>query len=124
MPIPGLTSLGFTAQEDSKYFALEPVDPAIQYETEGGVFISRPRNTRDPGVIITTGFTDITQADLDKILAFYGSVKGGSSSFQYVHPVTSVSYIVRFHGGVPKAKYVGAGSRKRYDVTEIRLRTV
>ena len=123
MPIPSLTTSGFTAKEDSKYFSADPIDQAITFETEGGVFLSRPRNTRDPGFVFTTAFSDITQSDMDLLNAFYASVRGGSSSFQYTHPVTNVTYVVRFVGAY-RTKYVGAGSRKRYDVTDIKLRVL
>lgn len=123
MPFPVLISSGFTAKEDSAKFSVEPIDQSIQYETEGGVFLSRPRNTRDPGEIITTGFTDITDSDYNKLLAFYKQMRGGSDTFTYVHPVSEVNMTVRFHKPF-KAKYSGAGIRKRWDINDLTLRTL
>jgi hypothetical protein len=123
MPFPDLTAMGFSNKEDSSKFGFDPVDPSMTYQTEGGVFISRRRFTRDPGYTITTGFTNISQTDMNHLNDFYKSVFGGSVAFNYVHPTTAVTYSVRFVK-TWKSSYVGIGSGFRWNVDNINLQTV
>lgn len=123
MPIPGLVSLGFTASEDSKYMEEKPNDPAIRKEMEGGFVVSRPRFTRAPTTVITTGFTDISNADKVRLMNFYASMGGGSASFSYTHPVSNDLLTVRF-AEAPAPKYAGMGGNHRWDVPNIKLETV
>lgn len=123
MPIPSLTSSGFTALEDSSKFSRDPVDQGIQYHTEGGVFLSRPRNTRDPGVVFTTGWTNISAANFAKLEVFYKSVHGSSYQFTYTDPSTSETFSVRFLKPY-KSTYTGVGAYKRWDINEVSMQTV
>ncbi len=125
MPFPDLNTSGFTSGEDSSKFSCTPIDPSLSYETEGGLAISRRRFTRDPGYIITTGFTRIPNSDKLLLDTYYQSVSGGSYQFNYTHPVDGTTLVVRFESGkVYKTKYVGLGGIHYWDIDEITLRTV
>lgn len=121
MSFPGMT--GFTAKEDSAQFEEERVNPAIRKEFEGGFVATRPRYTRAPSRRITTGFTNISQADYDVLCAYWDTKRGGAISFSYIHPTTGQTLTVRFAEPL-KAKYVGMGNTKLWDVHGIVLETV
>lgn len=124
MPFPDLTSLGFTALEDSQYFQTERISGAQTYETDGGIFITRKRFTRNPGQIITTGFTEISDADKVLFDQFYENNAGqGATEVNYVHPLTGVTMPVYFSETTPyTAQYKGWGANKVWTITDIRLR--
>jgi hypothetical protein len=123
MPFPDLITAGMVAREDSSKFIDERVDSSIQYQTEGGVYLSRPRFTRDPGRVITTGFTYITEADYQLLDAYYTSMRGGSLQFSYTHPTSNVTLQVRFLKPY-KAQYVGMGGHHHWDINDLQLQTV
>ena len=124
MPIPDLVALGFTAKEDSKYLQEEPADPTIRHESEGGFVMTRARYTRAPTVTITTGWTDISDADKRLLMTFYGTVaRGGAAAFSYVHPVSGDILTVRFKEP-PRPKYAGVGATYRWDVPDVKLETI
>jgi len=123
MPFPGLNATGFTALEDSKYFSDVPVDPAMTQEIEGGWEVSRPRYTRAPARVITTGFTDITDAQKTLLFNYYAAMRGGSASFSYLNPVSGETMTVRF-AKPPKAEYAGMGGTHRWDIKNIELKQV
>jgi hypothetical protein len=123
MPFPQLQALGFTASEDSSKFSETPVDPAIRGEFEGGFISTRPRFTRPDLEVITTGFTDISDADWRRLRDFYRAARGGSSSFYYIHPVTDELLTVRFLKPL-KASYVGMGGNHRWDIGDLELEIV
>lgn len=110
-------------KEDSRYFDIEHEDPAVRSEMEGGYVQSRPRHTRKPRRTITTGFTDLPQADVDTLEAFWDEVKGGSSAFSYTLPTTGEILTVRFKSRL-KPKYAGMGGVHRYNVSDIVLEEV
>lgn len=123
MPFPDLIAQGMVSGEDSSKFNEERIDPSIQYQTEGGVYLSRPRYTRDPGVTITTGFTHITDADKTLLDNYYVAQRGGSNSFTYNHPISNSSLHVRFLKPY-KAQYTGIGGSHWWDITDLTLQTV
>lgn len=123
MPFPDLISQGMVAKEDSAKFSEQRIDPSIQYQTEGGVYLSRPRYTRDPGTSIVTGFTNISEADKELLDNYYIAQRGGSNSFSYTHPTTNQTLQVRFLKPY-KAQYTGMGGYHRWDITELNLQTV
>lgn len=124
MPFPGLISLGFTAKEDSKYLTETPNNPVIRGEYEGGYVVTRPRYTRAPTNKITTGFTDISNADKVIFFNYYAAMRGGSNSFTYNHPVSGEAMTVRFGETPPVAKYAGMGTNFRWDIADIDLEQV
>lgn len=109
--------------EDSKHFTESSADPAKRYEMDGGYTVTRPRYTRLPRKTWTTGFTDLTDAEKNNFVAFWESKKGGSDSFTYLNPADATEYTVRFKG-MPKIKYTGMASLRRWDITEITLEQV
>lgn len=123
MPFPDLINMGFTAKEDSKFFDETPVDPALRKEFEGGFVSTRPRFTRAPPILITTGFTDISDLDKELIYELYNLVRGGSGPIGYTHPVSAELFTVRIVRPI-KAKYAGIGGFHRWDIASIELETI
>ena len=56
-------------------------------------------------------------------MAFWESKKGGADSFTYENPADGQTYTVRFKG-MPKIKYTGMASLRRWDITGITLEQV
>lgn len=122
MSIPYLTNLGFTAVEDSESFNEKMNDPAIRVESDGGFVVTRSRYTRLPTRVIQTKFKDITNAEKAHIMSLYNAMRGGSNSFQYIHPTTGESLEVRFIEGL-QFDHKGFTNHPRWDVT-LKLETV
>lgn len=123
MPIPDLTNSGFTAKEDSQFFEITYIEPAIKKEFEGGFVVTRPRFTRMAPRQITTGFTDIDNTNYQKLQDFYVAMRGGSIPFVYNHPISGEAITVRFESPI-KGKYVGMGSTRRWNIPSITLTEV
>lgn len=123
MSFPALNLLGFTAKEDSKHFRENQKDPTIRKEFDGGFVSTRSRYTRPPPRIITTGFTDISDANKVLLMNFYTAQRGGAVSFTYIHPVSGESLTVRFAEPF-EASYAGMGFNRRWDIAPIKLETV
>lgn len=107
------------ARQDSKYFKVSLADKTIRGSMEGGYEHTRPRYTRKHRRTFSTGFTDISQEELDALLAFYDLV-GGYKVFNWKNPANGEVYAVRFDQP-PEATYTGIGGNHRYDVTNINL---
>ncbi|EOB4971270.1 hypothetical protein KW516_19070 [Vibrio fluvialis] len=106
-------------KEDSSNFSMEHEDKGLSSETDGGYVYSRPRHGRLPRRKITTGFTDISDADkiqIEKFAEKYGTYL----MFSYTIPDTSETINVRFKT-LPKYNYAGVGGTHRYNVTDIEL---
>lgn len=101
--------------QDSSLFSVETDDPAIKADIEGGYEYTRPRFTRRPRRTFKTGFSDLTEADRTLLDEFYDDVMGGSDSFYWTNPVTSVVTLVRFKDP-PTWKYTGIKTRYRWQV--------
>lgn len=123
MPIPDLTTLGFTAKEDSEYFGEEPVDRTIRAEMEGGFVQTRARFTRRK-LIFSTGWTDIPHAQKVIFDAFMDSMRDGAGSFSYIHPVSADVFVVRFASPLPQPKYAGIGGFHRWNIPNVKLEEV
>lgn len=109
-------------KEDSAQFNIEVENVAHASKMEGGYVISRPKFTRTPRKMFTTGFTFITQAQYEELVTFYETKFGGSDTFTYTDPASAVEYTVRFSPDYElKAKYKGAGATRRWDVHGIML---
>lgn len=104
----------FNDIQDSKFFGEMPEDPAVRVEIEGGYEITRPRFTRSPRRVYTSGHTMLTNAQKLTLSAFWDTVKGGSVVFDWTHPTTAVVYAVRFTKQVT-FKYVGVGGVHYWD---------
>lgn len=70
-------------------------DQTIKSKTESGYVISRSRYTRNRK-IFTVKYENITAADKSSLDAFLDTVNGAADSFTWVHPASSISYVVRF----------------------------
>lgn len=117
-----MTPLPLQEKQDSAQFDESYEDSTIRGKTEGGYVSTRPRYTRAPSRLFTTGFTDLS--DADKItLENYWLVNQGHGLVQYTHPVSSVVYTVRMTSP-PIFKYVGMGSTRRWNCTGLTLRQV
>ena len=110
-------------REDSQYFSDAPIDPAMKKETDGGLVFTRRQYTRDPAHHIVTGFTSLDHKYKQILDFFWRQVGGGSSQFDYVHPLDHVVLRVRFEEAY-MANYKGVGTYNVWDVTGIKLRTV
>lgn len=116
------TDFPLQRRQDSKYFSLGQTDVAIVGSMEGGYDVTRPRTTRKPRKLITTGFTDITEAERVVLEQFYEQV-GKYGEINYTHPVTGQELLVRITDW-PEAKYVGVGGLHVYDMPNIKLKEV
>ena len=101
---------------DSKYYSLEVEDLSIQSPMDGGYIVSRARTTRAPRITFTTGYTQLSNADMQAIQSFYASVCGGSVIFNWLDPVTRNVYQVRFMDKKLNFKYTGMGYNQMWDV--------
>lgn len=110
-------------KEDSSYFTESREDPTIRSKMDGGYMVTRPRHTRTPRRLITTGFTDLPDSDKQALESFYIAVAGGSSIFTYIHPVSGEEIYVRFAAPFTFS-YAGVGEAKRWDVRDIKMEEV
>lgn len=115
---------GMSEGQDSAYFSEQHMDNTVRAETEGGYTITRPRTTRPPKRIWTTGFTEIDQNDKKLLEDFYRAMRGGAMSFTWQHPVTGQVHVVRFGAEGLNFRYVGAGGNHRWTVSGIKLEEV
>lgn len=99
---------GMIEGEDSQYFRVQYRDNTVSSETEDGYEITRPRSTRRPGRVFTTGFTEITSADKALLESFWESVRGNADMFTWDDPTTGTELMVRFKGTLD-FEYTGIG---------------
>lgn len=115
--------IGMVDKEDSSQYDFEIEDNTISSRSEAGYEFTRKRSTRRLRRIFKTGFTSISQSDLDLLIGFYDSVGGGANIFTWTDPTNNQEYHVRFKAKF-KAKYVGAGDTRLYNVHGIVLKEV
>lgn len=106
--------------EDSKFFSVSYEDPSMKVEMDGGYTLSRARHTRTPRRHITTGYSNLTDADRGLLETFYNSQRGGSKAFSYTNPISGEVITVRFDGPIVFT-YAGVGSTVRWNVANIKL---
>lgn len=110
-------------RQDARKFNEESEDVAVREKMEGGYVFTRPKFTRAARRTFRTGFTDLTNAEKEELDAFWYAMKGGTKIFAWKHPITGVSYNVRFQKSFT-FRYTGVGSYYRWDVDEIALEQV
>lgn len=110
-------------KEDSKFHFITYEDNIARHQTEGGYQVSRPRTTRRPSRLITTGFLWLTTAQMESIDDFIASVNYGATAFSYEIPSTGEVVNVQIQAPI-KWKYVGMGSARRWESSDITLREV
>lgn len=102
--------------QDSKFYSVEMEDVALMSQMDGGYVVSRARTTKAPRTTFTTGFTSISNADMQTLQAFYASVMGGSVIFGWNDPITGTTWQVRFIDKKLNFKYTGLGIAQLWDV--------
>jgi phage-related protein len=105
----------FVEKEDSKYFSIDLEDNTIRAPSEGGYEFTRKRFTRTPRKTFATGFTMMSQTDLNTIIEFWDEYQG-AKPFAWLDPTTNNVYTVRF-ADKPSIVYNGIGNNFMYDVT-------
>lgn len=100
--------------QDSKYFTESQEDPVMRSPVEGGYEFSRPRYTRAPRKMFTTGFTEISDADKTLLQTSWDVHRGGSDVVTWTHPVDG-AMSVRYEGAF-SFRYVGIGGFHKWDV--------
>lgn len=109
-------------KEDSQFFEMTRKDVALDMKTDGGYSYTRPRHARPASRIITTGFSEINEAQKNAIDNFV--VKNGKFViFNYTIPTSGETISVRF-SGLPKYKYTGVGGHHLYTVSGIEMTEV
>ena len=106
--------------EDGKFLGVSQNDPVQSHSTDGGYKITRPRYTRLPRKVFTTGFTDLSQAQRVTLQSFYDSKRGGSDSFTWTDGTSGTEYTVRF-GSELIFKRAMPGSDHRWNTEQITL---
>lgn len=108
------------ARQDSSMYSRAQTDNTIKSSMESGKIHTRPRTTRPPKKIFTTGFTDITQAEILAFESFFDIV-GTHQVFNWTDPTSIVTYEVRFGDKPPPADYIGMGGTHRYVIGPMTL---
>lgn len=109
---------------DEQFYNEEYQDTAMRSKTEGGYVFTRPRTTRRPRRIFTTGYTNLPHADKETLRQFWDAMRGGSDAFLWTNPTTNEAVLVRFKSPL-KPKYAGFRSGEHhYDIPNITLEEV
>lgn len=114
--------VGMLNGEDSKFFTIEHQDNTVSTETEDAYQITRPRSTRVPGRVFTTGFTEIPSSDKALLESFWESVRGRANVFSWTDPTTGQEAMVRFAEPL-RFQYEGTGGYHTWSV-EVKLKEV
>ncbi len=112
---------------DSAKFKEQPrADPALPTESEGGWLITRAQYTRQPPIMYTLGFTDISDEEKNALQKLYNDTRGGSEIItSWLHPISGKQIPVRFkQGSMPQYTYRGKGGNHRWDVSSVILEEV
>lgn len=72
--------------EDSAKHSVVLEDNVLRQTTEGGALITRPRTTRRPARLFTTGFTYVDSSQYESVNALIETKLYGSASMSYVIP--------------------------------------
>ena len=120
-------SVAVLEKHDSKKFK-ETVkeDPSLQFDSEGGWNVTRPKYTRRTPRVFTLGFTDMSDAEKQAVAQLYEDSRGSSNIIAgWHHPTSGVETPVRFKAGtVPNYTYKGFGGNHRWDISDVILEEV
>lgn len=108
-------------REDAKYYKTAQEDGTIRSSSEGGYEMTRRRFTRNPRKTYTTGFTEITDAQLQTLESIWDA-NMGHTIFQWTHPIRGTVHDCRFTKPF-EVSYSGKGSHRVYNV-KIELKEV
>jgi len=110
---------------DEKHFREGKIDNVMRSKAESGVVASRPRTTRRPRHVFSTGYTNISSADKKALQDFWDEVYGRADSFLWAHPATGESFVVRFNMDSLAFTYAGfRDGEHRWDIAGIELEEV
>lgn len=101
---------------DSQQYSVTLEDPSISTKIEGGYVVSRAKHTRAPRRTFAIVYKAISDADKAAISAFYDSVRGGSTIFDWADPSSGAILQVRFQGELTLS-YVGMGKTKLWNLS-------
>lgn len=112
--------------DSSKFKETPSEDPALEFDTEGGWDITRPRYMRRPPTVYSLSFTDLSDLEKTQIENLYKNTRGGSDIItDWIHPVTDEAKDVRFKkGSIPQFQYRGRGGNHRWDVTSVEIEEI
>jgi hypothetical protein len=80
-------------------------DVVLRNETTGGYEITRPRTTRSR-LSWGVNFNGLTDSDISTLKTFeVTTLKNGSDSFTWQHPVSGTNYTVRLTGPISYSKF-------------------
>lgn len=103
-----MATLSIEGRQDSKLFAESRAQgDSIVAEMEGGYKTTRPRHTRGPLKTFKFGFSDLSNAEKETLMAFYDA-HSTHTIWQFTHPVSLTVYNVRFDTPIAP-KYKGRG---------------
>lgn len=105
-----------TERPDTKLYGVEFEDQSTGSKMDGGYVVTRPKHTRSPRRTFSTGYTMLKPIDRAALDTFYRTVFGGSVIFDWIDPMTSVVYQVRFTSKLAY-KYSGVGTTQRWDIS-------
>jgi len=114
--------INLAAAQDSKYFTEKFLSKSVKGELEGGYEHVRPRTTRQNRRVFQTGFTMISDALKVELENFF-LLKGDHTAFVYTHPVTNVTYSVRFQTDLT-ITYAGGGNNPKWSINTIEMKEV
>lgn len=114
MSVPVFIELPSGNKPDTKKFSQELEDPSMRTDMDGGYVVSRAKHTRKPRKTWGCGYTQINNTDKAALEAFWETVRGGSTIFQWANPQDEVTYMVRFKGPI-RFVYVGVGLTQLWD---------
>lgn len=116
MANPVFPPAGVTTPQDTQYYSAgNPEDPTIRGEMEGGYTVTRPRFTKKPRRTFMTGWSILTQTQVDALNTFWDT-NGGWNIVDWTDPVTSTVKSVRFTKPF-EIEYIGIGPTKLYRVS-------
>lgn len=124
MPVYNFPTLSLLP--DGATYSVDQENPAMEgQDTDGGYWVTRRRYTRTPPKSFSFSFSHINATDVATLQNFWNTVGGSSSAFNWINPVTGLTYNVRFGKGMKlEFKRTGYGSNHYYDSSTITLTEV
>jgi len=117
---PPKETTGWSEGEDQSLYGVKLQSNAVEIETEDGYSWGRPRSTRKPPKVYTTGFTMLDQ-DHYSIFEQMWDEFGMYKTFTWFNPVLEKNMEVKF-AKEPDVTYQGLGKSKRYNI-KVELKT-
>ena len=111
---------------DASPFKESSENPAVAGgETEGGYDHTRARFTRRPRRTFMFVHKDLSEAERVTLQTFWDDQQGASVAFNWTHPITAITYNVRFARDMTMDfNRTGYGTNHRWDSSTITLKEV